>query len=266
MRHTRPETGFTLVELLVVTGIVAVLLGILLTSLGQARALSRRTRCLANLREIAAANAGYAAEFPGWNVPAHWGWSPAAPPWPANTPPPAPPSGPRRYWYQVWQFEQSLGAPRPSNARYSEGMVCPDATVAFDRADANGYSLQYSYGMNRTQMPGTSDIADAPDYWNAWKISQVQCPAEKIQFVDGVGATVSASGSFNSTLRYFVPGYGERHEAPNKTSIVAYRHRRGANVLFHDGHAQWLPIESLRYDPADTMSTQNKRQWEPTRR
>ena len=83
------------------------------------------------------------------------------------------------------------------------------------------------------------------------------------QWVDAVSVTVTASGKFNATMRYFLPDWGERHEAPNKTDIVAYRHLRGANVLFHDGHAQWLPATELRYDPADKTTTVNKRQWEP---
>jgi prepilin-type N-terminal cleavage/methylation domain-containing protein len=57
--------AFTLVELLVVIGIIALLVGILLPALNKARASAQVTACLSNMKQLATAWLAYATEHQG---------------------------------------------------------------------------------------------------------------------------------------------------------------------------------------------------------
>ena len=59
------STGFTLIELLVVVSVIAVLLAILLPSLGKARALAQRSGCGSNLKQLALAWTVYLDDHDG---------------------------------------------------------------------------------------------------------------------------------------------------------------------------------------------------------
>jgi len=65
--------AFTLVELLVVIGIIAVLISILLPTLNSARQQAYSAQCLSNLKQVGQAALIYAAENKGWFAPGHGG-------------------------------------------------------------------------------------------------------------------------------------------------------------------------------------------------
>ena len=69
--HERHQlrAAFSLIELIVVIGIIAILIALLLPTLHGARAASKAVVCQSNLRQIGVAMAAYAAENAGWLFP-----------------------------------------------------------------------------------------------------------------------------------------------------------------------------------------------------
>jgi prepilin-type N-terminal cleavage/methylation domain-containing protein/prepilin-type processing-associated H-X9-DG protein len=66
MQRVSPRrTGFTLVELLVVIGIIGLLISMLLPSLNKARQSAARTACMSNMRQVGLALQMYLTENPG---------------------------------------------------------------------------------------------------------------------------------------------------------------------------------------------------------
>jgi len=62
-RRTGPASGFTLVEMLITLGIIALLMGLLLTGLRAARSAARETQQLSNIRQLYVAWSAYAMQY-----------------------------------------------------------------------------------------------------------------------------------------------------------------------------------------------------------
>jgi prepilin-type processing-associated H-X9-DG protein/prepilin-type N-terminal cleavage/methylation domain-containing protein len=114
--------AFTLVELLVVIGIIALLIGILLPVISRAQQASRATKCMSNLRTIGQALLNYSSDNKGFVVPAY------NLPLPPGSPPNSPnytggPDQPLEGWACILDRD---GYMRSSAQSESTAFYCPD--------------------------------------------------------------------------------------------------------------------------------------------
>ena len=211
--------GFSLVELLVVLGVLALLTGILVPALGAARESARRVQCLSNLRQLAAAAHQYAAEHDGLYPVGFYK---------ANSPP-------YSFGYE-WDFtvvlNHSTGVrevkPGLLWSGRGDGRVqqCPSfegrSMTLMD--PFTGYNYNVSYIGH-----GDSEVVKQPA-----KVADVRSPAATALFGDGQWES-GANKYMRSPRPHRGDTFGARH-----SGTQGFRHRGTTNVAFCDGHAESL--------------------------
>lgn len=267
------RTGFTLVELLVVIGIIALVMGILLPSLGRARAQAQQVRSMNNMRQIMAGYTMYYQDHDGWLLLGY------APPTLDGNPLTveseaghvfgSPVS--ERYPWRLAPYVQNIWA-----ILHSHGDVPPEPragdppAAAFMKAYA--ISLHPTYGINSVFLGGhrgpifagfTGPGGDRPNYGKhvVFKASRVSRATEMIVFADSKARFAGAS-SEDSGLHYLTPPRANGHRwrvvdgkfdilMPGMaTGLPDGRYGMGAVTGFFDGHVESMrpeQLEDMRY-------------------
>lgn len=212
----RPVPGFTLVELLVVIGIIAMLMSILLPALSRAQEAARQVACLSNLRQLAAAAAVYLSDNDGAYPPAQWNNAPANP-----------------TIYNAWDFTRAGSDVTPGLLWQGRTNMKVQQCPSFDGRSNSPGDPYTGYNYN------TSFIGRGKGEGSPARASQVRRPAETLLFGDGewkLGA--------NKYMRSPLPSptenpfsYAEGSPA-RAAGTQGFRHRGMSNAVFCDGHAE----------------------------
>jgi prepilin-type processing-associated H-X9-DG protein/prepilin-type N-terminal cleavage/methylation domain-containing protein len=212
--------AFTLVELLVVIGIIAVLVGLLLPALNIAREHAKGAQCLSNLRELAQAAFMYAGENDGM----------------------CPIS--RNSMLEEWDFYQSANGIQPGVIWQGTTNLAVEQCPSYERRSTTltdpftGYNYNTSYlggGYGEVTPLGHPHVRPA-------KLSTIRRSAEIAMFGDGQ-YTAGTNKYMRAPILMSGTDIGDGASlATRAAGTQGFRHLGRTNVCYCDGHAESLSM------------------------
>jgi len=233
----KTKNGFTLVELLVVISIIALLLAILVPTLGKAKKQGKNVVCKSNLRQWGLCFSLYTNDHEGkvWNGATHLGTY-------------------RYMWYAALRPYAGYGKDQGGSDQDNEKAwkrdlyFCPEAHLKNFSSDI------YRYGGRGDPSLGTDRY-----YWsygeNMWCYDWKENNADKDYYWRNVTVTgVNRAPLLADCLWGFqkprvtdaLPAYhGELYANGGISKYVISRHLRNTNVVFMDSHVESLRLRKI---------------------
>lgn len=224
------QKGFTLVELLVVVAIIALLVSILLPSLGMAKEAARRVTCSTNLRNLGLAVNFYTGENDDW----------------------LPPAGPRErelirpeFWFMNESLVQYAGVAIRRDACGElvgppverSALTCPTHTEPTYSKQGQSRDYALSYVMNGTWGRGDWCSIERENR----RITDFAAPSEVLALADGNNSTPETVG----TVLY--------HGCSKEN--FDFRHKDSANAMFLDSHVAGLKEDDIPFGRNNRFET-----------
>jgi prepilin-type N-terminal cleavage/methylation domain-containing protein/prepilin-type processing-associated H-X9-DG protein len=240
--------GFTLVELLVVIGIIALLLSILIPALARAQKQARSVKCMSNLRQIGLANAMYQAAHKGSFPVNMWYYVPSG--------------GTQMQGDETWDCKLALYLNiKPlkadgtyGGAKYAAAVLQCPSDIRYDAASFGPFIRSYTASAFKGTILGTGlanprvndGVVYAPDNGTSQgygiKASMIRSSASTVSYCE-LWTLVAGSqpGSFTGNQQWnptgsTTPGWLGDTSLPAGLLNNAWYHNKKMSALYCDGH------------------------------